>query len=120
MLTSTQAAFQTNVATSIGGPFTTGRISFVQVFPPAVSENWTLTGKDDRDALGDGQIQLVAGALSIRTKTGPNSNRGWVVLQMGRQGHDAPALSPLGQAGAVGLIALAGAYVVRRMRRSQS
>lgn len=66
----------TNMATSFGGPWTTGMISLSQPSAKGAPEVFVLTGKDTRVG-GVGTIQFVTGALSTRTLSGPNANRGW-------------------------------------------
>jgi hypothetical protein len=56
-------------------------------------EIFTITGKDSRTAGGAGTIQLVSGALSQRTSSGPNANRGWVRLVLAAA-PELPTLSP--------------------------
>ena len=65
----------TNRATSWGGPWTTGRL---QIAATAVNgqETFTLTGSNNRTSMGNGTISLVAGAVSNRSLTGANANRG--------------------------------------------
>lgn len=102
-----------NTAMSQAGPWTTGRVIISQ---PGPAEKFTLSGKDDRTAGGGGTIQMVAGSVSARATTGPNSNRGWVRLSM-YPVSDTPALSPVGQAAVIGLVLLAGGYTLRRRVR---
>ncbi|MBW1843331.1 MAG: hypothetical protein JRE38_10540 [Deltaproteobacteria bacterium] len=88
----TMAGF-TNKATSVAAPFTTGMITLSAPFADGAPEIFTITGKDSRTAGGAGTIQLVSGALSQRTTSGPNANRGWVRLVLAAA-PDLPALSP--------------------------
>jgi len=83
----------TNMATSVAAPFTTGMITLSAPFAAGAPEIFTITGKDSRTAGGAGTIQLVSGALSQRTTSGPNANRGWVRLVLAAA-PDLPALSP--------------------------
>jgi hypothetical protein len=83
----------TNMATSVAAPFTTGMITLSAPLAAGAPEIFTITGKDSRTAGGAGTIQLVSGALSQRTTSGPNANRGWVRLVLALT-HDLPALSP--------------------------
>jgi hypothetical protein len=84
---------KTNMATSVAGPFTTGMITLSAPSAAGAPEIFTITGKDSRTAGGAGTIQLVSGALSHRTVSGPNANRGWVRLVLAAA-PDLPALSP--------------------------
>jgi len=70
-------------ATSIAGPFTTGRLehSVPGLIPP---EEFVLTGSDQRNAVtGDGYISMVSGNMANRSLSGPSTNRVWVSLQLG-------------------------------------
>lgn len=73
-------AIPTNMATSQPGPWTTGQVVIKQPAALAGAETFTLSGKDERTALGGGTIQFVSGALSVRTLSGANANRGWIRL----------------------------------------
>lgn len=70
----------TNAATSFAAPWTTGMltVSVTAVFggPPEI---FIRTGSDGRVS-GVGGISLVSGAVSARTLSGPNANRGWLNL----------------------------------------
>jgi hypothetical protein len=106
-------AIPTNMATSVQGPWTTGKLVVTNGAAGGAAETFTLTGKDSRTVSGGGTIQLVSGAVSTRTASGPNANRGWVELQL--QGfEDTPSLSPMGLAATAALMLLAGGYAVRR------
>jgi hypothetical protein len=83
----------TNMATSVAGPFTTGMITLSAPLAAGAPEIFTITGKDSRTAAGAGTIQLVSGALSQRTTSGPNANRGWVRLVLAAA-PELPTLSP--------------------------
>jgi hypothetical protein len=90
-----------NMASSQAGPWTTGKIVINNPSAFGAAEVFTLTGRDDRTAGGAGSIYLVGGALSARPTTGPNSNRGWVRL-------DLTSLAPLPSMSLNGLAATAG------------
>jgi hypothetical protein len=102
----------TNMASSWGYPWTTGRIA-MKATALGVSETFTITGKDNRTPKGSGTIQLVAGSLSQRAKSGPNANRGWVRLVLTKF-NNVPALSPGMRVAAAVLMLLAFGYAVRR------
>jgi len=103
----------TNMASSVGYPWTTGMITLNAPGAAGGGELFMLTGKDSRTAGGAGTIQLVSGSLSQRTLTGPNANRGWVQLVLTAQ-PEVPALSPsMGIVAALLLLATFG-YAVRR------
>jgi hypothetical protein len=72
-----------------------------------------LTGKDARNASGAGVIQMVSGAMSQRTTTFDNANRGWVRLELVAL-PGVPSMSPVGLAATAGLLLLAAGYVMRR------
>ena len=96
-----------NMATSSAGfPWTTGMIT---IMAPAVPpETFKVTGQDNRDAFGVGSISLVSGAVSSRTLSGPNANRGWVRLTVPE-----PA-AVLGALGAFAMLGLCHAGLARR------
>jgi hypothetical protein len=100
------------MATSVGFPWTAGKLvlSAPSAVPP---EKFTITGTDKRTKFGAGTIQMVAGSLSQRPLSGPNANRAWVRLVLSGT-HQSPALSPLAQGSVVGLMLLAGGYMLRR------
>jgi hypothetical protein len=78
------------------------------------AEVWMLTGKDARTGpFGAGVLQMVSGALSTRTNTGDNANRGWVRLVI-EGPSEVPALSPAALAVTAGLMLLAAGYAMRR------
>jgi hypothetical protein len=103
----------TNMASSFGFPFTTGMVT---ISAPAAlgAELFVITGMDNRNVQGSGTIQLVAGALSQRTRSGPNANRGWIKLVLERGPVGVPALSPAALAATAGLMLLAAGYAMRR------
>jgi hypothetical protein len=103
----------TNAATSSGFPWTTGMITVKATLATGGSESWMLTGKDARNASGAGVIQMVSGAMSQRTTTFDNANRGWVRLELVAL-PGVPSMSPVGLAATAGLLLLAAGYVMRR------
>ncbi len=107
----TKAGF-TNMASSVGYPWTTGKIQ-LSAMALGAPENFTITGKDSRTAGGAGTIQLVSGALSQRTRSGPNANRGWVRLVL-EPVNAVPALSPSMLVVAALVMLFAFGYSVRR------
>lgn len=109
------AAIPTNMASSQGGPWTTGQVVISNPAAGGMGEVFTLSGKDSRTAMGNGTIQLVAGSVSARFASGANANRGWLRLVLG----DAPAaavpsMSLGGIAATVALIVLGFGYAMRR------
>jgi hypothetical protein len=100
-----------NPAVSYGYPWTTGKIT---VIATGGGEAFVLSGTDQRTPSGQGVVQMVSGALSNRTLSNENANRGWVRIEVGKIPSDTPALSPVAQLGAAGLLILAAGYVVRR------
>lgn len=111
----TNPAIPTNMATSQPGPWTTGQVVISQPGALGGLEKFTLSGKDSRTAGGNGTIQLVSGAVSARTASGPNANRAWVQLELSDFVIPAvPAMSPSSIALVVGLMLLAGGFVARR------
>ncbi len=104
----------TNMATSIAGSWTSGQLVVTNNGALGDTETFTLSGKDSRTANGGGTIQMVSGSVSARTVSGPNANRGWVALELSPAIAGTPALSPLAQGAAAGLMLLAGGYIARR------
>lgn len=103
-----------NPATSYGGPYTTGMLTIsVTQNLGATSEVFTITGSDMRVS-GVGSISLVAGSVSNRALTGPNANRSWLNLTIGPEIPLTPTMSNHGIAAFVGLLALAGGYLLHR------
>ncbi len=103
-----------NAGTGWGGPWTTGMLtaSNPSAIPP---EKFTLTGSDGRAAgSGTGSLSLVAGGFSQRSITGPNANRGWLNFTVGAEIGQIPMLPAYGVAALVALMALSGAYALRR------
>ena len=84
----------TNMATSFGYPFTTGKITLKAGNATGAPESFVISGNDTRTAGGAGTIQMVAGALSFRTISKENANRGWVRLVLVAL-PPVPAMSPL-------------------------
>jgi IPTL-CTERM motif len=100
-----------NPATSVGGPWTTGMLT-VSVTQNAGSTNevFVLSGSDAR-VNGLGSISLVSGAISNRTLTAPNANRGWLNITVGQQ---APTLGTWGIAALALLLAGAATMKIRK------
>ncbi len=99
----------TNKATSVGFPWTTGRVTLSQPTAFGLKEKVIVTGMDGR-VKGVGTISLVSGALSKRAWTGPNSNRSWVQYTL-------PEPAPvLGAAAALAVLAICHGLVRRRSR----
>jgi hypothetical protein len=71
----------TNMASSTGFPWTTGKVTVSAPLAAGVGEKFTITGMDGR-VNGVGTIQLVTGTLSRRTASGPNANRAWLRLNV--------------------------------------
>ena len=105
--------FTGQAATSWGFPGTTGKltISVTQnAGAPTQLETFTRTGGDNRTAGGEGIVVLVSGAVSARSISGPNGNRGWAT-------YNVPEPSAIAAASA-GFIALLGCQqLVRRRKR---
>jgi len=104
-----------NVATTYGAPWTGGQlvVSVTANFGADV-EKFTMTGIDTRTADGAGTLSLVTGTVSDRASSGPNANRGWLNMTIGRYNQLLPALSPQAGVAVMGLLGLAGYYVARR------
>jgi hypothetical protein len=103
----------TNMATSVAAPFTTGMLTLSAPLAAGAPEIFTITGKDSRTAGGAGTIQLVSGALSQRTTSGPNANRGWVRLVL-TAAPELPTLSPSMTVVFATLMLVTFGYAVRR------
>jgi hypothetical protein len=84
----------TDMATSAGFPWTTGRVVISAPEALGDSERFTITGMDSR-VDGIGTISLVSGALSHRPLVGPNGNRGWLRLTVPEPGAASGAISAL-------------------------
>jgi hypothetical protein len=103
--------FTGQAATSWGFPGTTGRltISVTQnADAPTEVETFTRTGGDNRTAGGEGIVVLVGGAVSSRSISGPNGNRGWAT-------YNVPEPSTI-LAASAGLFALLGCHQLARRR----
>jgi hypothetical protein len=98
----------TNMATSVGFPWTTGKVVLSQPSALAAFEKFTVTGKDSRSAMGVGTISLVSGALSNRKLSGPNANKSWARYTLPEPG------VALGAAAALAALALGHALARRR------
>lgn len=108
-----------NAAQTKGFPLTTGKIT---VSAPAAGapEVFVLSGADNRTAGGEGTIQFVAAALSTRTLSGPNANRGWVELTLTSTAAPVPTLSEWARIATVALmVALTLGFVVVRRRDAE-
>jgi hypothetical protein len=99
----------TNMATSVGFPWTTGMITLTAPAALGGAEKFVLTGKDGR-AGGVGTLSLVSGALSKRKTTGANSNRSWAQYTLPE-----PAAA-LGAAAALAMLGVCHGLVRRRSR----
>jgi hypothetical protein len=100
----------TNMATSVGFPWTTGKITLSQTGALGVYEKFTITGKDSRTAMGAGTISLVSGALSNRKLSGPNANKSWARYTLPEPG------AALGAAAALAILGICHGLVRRRSR----
>jgi len=105
--------FTGQAASSVGFPNTTGRltISVTSVLPGEPVEIFKRTGIDARDANGNGVVAMVTGAMSARSISKGNANRGWVTYEI-------PEPSSI-LAASAGLLALFGCNRLAR-RRSRS
>lgn len=97
----------TNKATSFAGPWTTGMLTVSQTAALGGAEIFKRTGSDMRVS-GVGGISLISGAISVRTISGPNANRGWITLNIPEPGAAGGA--------AVALLALAACHALVRRR----
>lgn len=107
------ATLPTNDATSQGGPFTTGQVIIANGAAGGAAETFTLEGRDDRTVGGAGTIQLVSGAVSDRTTSGPNANRAWVRLTLTSL-PKVPSMQWWGLATLGALVLLSFGYATRR------
>jgi hypothetical protein len=98
-----------NMATSAGFPWTTGRLQISQPTAKGSPEVFTITGMDGRVG-GVGTISLVSGALSNRVTSGPNSNRSWARYTLPEPG------AVLGAAAALAMLGICHGLVRRRSR----
>jgi hypothetical protein len=105
-----------NPATSYGGPWTAGTLTVsITDNAGASTEVFVLSGMDTRDPItGQGFVNLVSGSVSDRSLSAPNANRGWLNLEISPPFGVVPAMTTPGLAAAIGLIALVGAYFVRK------
>jgi hypothetical protein len=105
-----------NPATSYGGPWTAGTLTVsITDNAGASTEVFVLSGMDTRDPItGQGTINLVSGTVSDRSLSAPNANRGWLNLEIKPPFGVVPAMTTPVLAAAIGLIALVGAYFVRK------
>jgi hypothetical protein len=112
----TNPALATNMASSQGWPWTTGRVIISNPAALGGGETFTLSGRDLRTAGGNGTIQMVSGAVSFRPLSGPNANRGWMRLVLGDalDADEVPSMGLVGMATTVALILLAFGYTMRR------
>ncbi len=101
-----------NVILSGGFPWTTG---FITLAHATGGETFFLSGGDNRVA-GSGNLSLVSGALSQRTLSGGNGNRGWLNLQLATP---EPA-AVLGASSALGVLGLCHLVVRRRRQGSKA
>ena len=76
---------------------------------------------EPRDAAGNGTVQLVSGSLSERAFTGPNSNRGWIRLNLSEDPPPTvPAMSNLGLAALSASLLAVGLFVALRRQRANT
>jgi hypothetical protein len=99
----------TNMATSVGFPWTTGMITLSAPAALLGKEKFIVTGMDTRMG-GVGTISLVSGALSARAASGANANRSWARYTLPE-----PA-AILGAAGALAVLGVCHGIVRRRSR----
>ena len=111
----------TNMASSIGYPWTTGMITLAAPNAKGAPETFVLSGMDSRTAGGAGLIQMVSGALSLRPKSGDNANRGWVAISLVEQ-TNVPTMAPWLRGGTILLIVLltAGYFTMRPRLQSST
>jgi hypothetical protein len=109
-----------NTATSDGFQLTTAKITISASQAAGTPEVFVISGDDTRTVGGQGTIQMVAGGLSDRNLSGPNTNRAWVRLNLNTLS-SVPTMSPLAQ-GIVVLLLLAvpAVYFGTRNRRSEA
>jgi hypothetical protein len=100
----------TNMATSVGFPWTTGKITLSQMSALGAYEKFTITGGDARSTMGAGTISLVSGALSNRKLSGPNANKSWARYTLPEPG------AALGAAAALAILGICHGLVRRRSR----
>jgi len=100
----------TNMAISVGFPWTTGKLKLQGVGALNAAEVFTITGKDSRTAMGAGTISLVSGALSSRKLSGSNANKSWARYTLPEPG------AALGAAAALTVLGICHGLVRRRSR----
>jgi hypothetical protein len=100
----------TNMAVSVGFPWTTGALELEQSTAQGSPEKFKITGDDGRNAFGTGTLSLVAGALSNRQLSGENANRGWARYVLPEP------TAVLGAGAALAVLALCHALVRRQNR----
>jgi hypothetical protein len=98
----------TNMATSVGFPWTTGKITISAPSAKGAAELFKIEGKDTRTAMGAGTISLVAGAVSKRPVSGANANRSWARYTLPEPG------AALGAAAALVVLGICHGLVRRR------
>jgi hypothetical protein len=105
-----------NLLTSYGGPWTAGKLTLsVTDNTGASTEVFVLSGMDTRDPItGQGSVSLVSGSVSDRSLWAPTANRGWLNLIIKPPFGVVPAMTTPGLGAVIGLIALVGAYFVRK------
>jgi hypothetical protein len=102
----------TNAASNWFAPYTTGMINVtMSTSVNAVPETFILTGSDNRDSSGNGDLSLVGGSISFRKISLGNANRGWLNFTLSGGDHLVPSISLSGLAALVGLMSL---VMVRR------
>jgi len=94
--------------TSWSGPLTTGKVTVRNT--TNTNSTFMMQGYDTRTPSGIGNIQLVSGAITQNTVTGPSTQRSQITLSI------TPEPTMLAGAG-VAFIALIGAHQVTRRRR---
>jgi hypothetical protein len=97
-----------NMAVSEGFPWTTGNITLSAMSALGKGEKFVIKGADGRDAMGEGTISLVAGALSNRNVSGPNANKSWARYTLPEPG------ATLGAVAALAALAICHGLVRRR------
>lgn len=110
-----------NTAMSDGFQLTTARITIGAsgAGGGASPEVFVISGDDARTAGGAGTIQMVAGAMSARTLSGPNANRAWVKLDLVFV-RGTPMMSPLAQGIVVLLLIAVPVVYFGKQRRSEA
>jgi hypothetical protein len=102
--------------TATGFPFTTGTVFAQQTMGTGGQDFFTVMGSDARTALGAGNLGLVAGGLSLRTRAYPSlhstpfASFGKVRMTLSAP---VPSLSPSGVAAAAALVLLAAGCALR-------